>query len=126
MRALAALLIILVLATSANAQRRIQSTPQPPVTALSKFSNLVTDWRPPYQNINIEGFEPKKIGFVEKADFKILSIIDDENCLLASGTTIIWLSDYPTKNLVNDQRVCIYGAVSRRFFWSFSKCASRN
>jgi hypothetical protein len=102
MRQLIVMLILGLLASQANAQT---------LRAITKLDELPTRTRDPRQTFSIAGFDAGQMGLVEKTHFEVLSIIDEENCLLSKGEVTIWLADYPTKSLADGDSVCILGAV---------------
>lgn len=49
-----------------------------------------------------------KVGYFH---FQILSIVDDQNCLLSLGSKVYWLTGYPTEGLSDDQAVRLVDPV---------------
>lgn len=78
-----------------------------------KLSVLPVTVSPPFQ----QGPDPLTVEKEQLVDFiywnfKVLDIIDAKNCLLQLGReTTIWLEEFPTDGLVDDQKVRLVGQL---------------
>lgn len=53
-----------------------------------------------------------EVGYLSYWKFHVLSVVDDKNVLLRlNADTTLWLEDYPTKDLTDDQVVYVIGPV---------------
>ncbi len=56
-------------------------------------------------------FSTDEIGIIARSGFKVLQVVDKENCILQSGQITIWLSGFNTENLTDGVSVRIVEPV---------------
>jgi hypothetical protein len=57
------------------------------------------------EDTSIDEMEVGEVGKMRYWNFKVLSIVDADNCLLLLGTKVYWLTGYPTDSLSDGQAV---------------------
>ena len=66
--------------------------------------------QPTSPGMDPDNMEEGHVGKLDFWSFKVLDVIDDKNVLLSLGSSrIVWLKDFPTKGLVDEQSVRLIG-----------------
>ena len=66
---------------------------------------------PTSQGDNPDNLNEKQVGNLAYWQFHVTSIVDEKNAILRLGPSTYWLTDYPTKGLVDDETVRLIGPV---------------
>ncbi len=62
-------------------------------------------------NTSIDELKIGDVGLLAGWDFDVLQVIDETNCLLVTGSQTIWLTNYPTNELVDGDNVRLIDPV---------------
>lgn len=83
-----------------NAAKKLHKFSVPP----ERYKNAVQDFAP-------EQLQEGSSGMIQKWSFRVLTIIDEKNVILALGSAGFWLEDFPTAGLADGESVRVVDRI---------------